>query len=142
MSIWAQSEKFYNFWEFSLVEWSTQMILGTIKYLKNSIPFFFNNFIIDAICFFSSLSVRIIFGWVGTFSTKINYITPTRRKSTSHLDYSSLLWLGWIPWTTDTTTELLEYEIGSRRWNWKFWEKHFWNPNPDFLLHSSYSFWP
>ena len=33
-------------------------------------------------------------------------------------------------------------ELGSRRWNWKFREKHFWNPNPELLLHSSYSFWP
>ena len=33
-------------------------------------------------------------------------------------------------------------DLGSRRWNWKFREKHFWNPNPEFLLHSSYSFWP
>ena len=32
--------------------------------------------------------------------------------------------------------------IGSRRWNWKFREKYFWNPNPELLLHSSYSFWP
>ena len=31
--------------------------------------------------------------------------------------------------------------IGSRRWNWKFREKHFWNPNPELMLHSSYSFW-
>ena len=33
-------------------------------------------------------------------------------------------------------------KLGSRRWNWKFREKHFWNPNPELLLHSSYSFWP
>ena len=32
--------------------------------------------------------------------------------------------------------------LGSRRWNCKFREKHFWNPNPELLLHSSYSFWP
>ena len=32
-------------------------------------------------------------------------------------------------------------QLGSRRWNWKFREKHFWNPNPELLLHSSYSFW-
>ena len=32
-------------------------------------------------------------------------------------------------------------KLGSRRWNWKFREKHFWIPNPEFLLHSSYSFW-
>ena len=32
--------------------------------------------------------------------------------------------------------------VGSRRWNWKFRERHFWNPNPELLLHSSYSFWP
>ena len=25
--------------------------------------------------------------------------------------------------------------LGSRRWNWKFREKHFWNPNPELLLH-------
>ena len=29
--------------------------------------------------------------------------------------------------------------VGSRRWNCKFREKHFWNPNPELLLHSSYS---
>ena len=34
------------------------------------------------------------------------------------------------------------FAIGSRRWNWKFREKHFWNPNPELLLHSSYSLWP
>ena len=34
------------------------------------------------------------------------------------------------------------HEIGSRRWNWKFQEKHFKDPNPELLLHSSYSFWP
>ena len=32
--------------------------------------------------------------------------------------------------------------LGSRRWNWKCREKHFWNPKPELLLHSSYSFWP
>ena len=32
--------------------------------------------------------------------------------------------------------------VGSRRWNWKSRKKHFWNPNSEFLLHSSYSFWP
>ena len=32
--------------------------------------------------------------------------------------------------------------LGSRRWNWKFRKKHFRNPNPELLLHSSYSFWP
>ena len=32
--------------------------------------------------------------------------------------------------------------LGSRWWNWKFREKHFWNPNPELLLHSSYGFWP
>ena len=32
--------------------------------------------------------------------------------------------------------------LRSRRWNWKFWKKHFWNPNPELLLNSSYSFWP
>ena len=37
---------------------------------------------------------------------------------------------------------LLRSEIGSRRRNWKFREKHFWNPNSELLLHSSYSFWP
>ena len=31
--------------------------------------------------------------------------------------------------------------IGSRRWNWKFREKHFLNPKPELLLHSRYSFW-
>ena len=31
--------------------------------------------------------------------------------------------------------------LGSRRWNWKFREFFFLNPNPDFLLHSSYSSW-
>ena len=35
-----------------------------------------------------------------------------------------------------------EYPVRSRRWNWKFRKRHFWNPNPEFLLHSSYSFWP
>ena len=30
--------------------------------------------------------------------------------------------------------------LGSRRWNWKFREKHFWNPNPELLSLSSYSF--
>ena len=34
------------------------------------------------------------------------------------------------------------YSVVSRRWNWKFREKHFWNPNPELLLHSSYSFLP
>ena len=34
------------------------------------------------------------------------------------------------------------FGIGSRRWNWKFRENHFWNPNPELLLHSSYSSWP
>ena len=34
------------------------------------------------------------------------------------------------------------FAIGSRRWNWKFREKHFWNPNPELLLHSSYSLRP
>ena len=34
----------------------------------------------------------------------------------------------------------LAHELGSRRWNWKFRERHFWNPNPELLLHSSYSF--
>ena len=34
------------------------------------------------------------------------------------------------------------FAVGSRRWNWKYREKHFWNPNPELLLHSSYSFWP
>ena len=24
----------------------------------------------------------------------------------------------------------------------QYWEKYFWNPNPELLLHSSYSFWP
>ena len=28
---------------------------------------------------------------------------------------------------------------GSRRWNRKFWDKHFENPNPELLLHSSNS---
>ena len=32
--------------------------------------------------------------------------------------------------------------VGSRQWNWKFRKMHFWNPNPEHLLHSSYSFWP
>ena len=32
--------------------------------------------------------------------------------------------------------------VGSRRWNWKFWGNHFWNPNLELLLHSNYSFWP
>ena len=32
--------------------------------------------------------------------------------------------------------------LGSRRWNWKFREKHFWNPNLELLLHSTYSCWP
>ena len=32
----------------------------------------------------------------------------------------------------------LAHELGSRRWNWKFREKNFWNPNPELLLHSSY----
>ena len=32
-------------------------------------------------------------------------------------------------------------KIGSRRWNWEFRESFFLNPNPDFLFHSSYSFW-
>ena len=32
--------------------------------------------------------------------------------------------------------------LGSRPWNWKFQEKHFKDPNPELLLHSSYSFWP
>ena len=32
--------------------------------------------------------------------------------------------------------------LGSRRWNWKFQEKHFWNPNPELLFHSNHSFWP
>ena len=39
-------------------------------------------------------------------------------------------------------SSFFEPMIGSRRWNWKFREKHFWNPNPELLLHSSYSFWP
>ena len=34
------------------------------------------------------------------------------------------------------------WKLGSRRWNWKFQEKYFWNPNPELLLHSSYIFWP
>ena len=29
-------------------------------------------------------------------------------------------------------------ELGSRRWNWKFREKQFWNPKSELLLHSSY----
>ena len=32
-------------------------------------------------------------------------------------------------------------KLGSRRWNWKFREEHFWNPNLEFLLHSSYRCW-
>ena len=32
--------------------------------------------------------------------------------------------------------------LGSWRWNWKFREKYFWNPDDELLLHSSYSFWP
>ena len=42
---------------------------------------------------------------------------------------------------TDLTFTNFMLCIGSRRWNWKFREKHFWNPNPELLLHSSYSFW-
>ena len=38
--------------------------------------------------------------------------------------------------------KLFKVILGSRRWNWKFREKHFWNPNSELLLHSSYSFWP
>ena len=41
-----------------------------------------------------------------------------------------------------TRSRIIGFGLGCRRWNWKFREKHFWNPNPEFLLHSSYSFWP
>ena len=39
--------------------------------------------------------------------------------------------------TSDTRVRSWE----SRRWNWKFRKKHFWIPNPEVLLHLSYSFW-
>ena len=39
------------------------------------------------------------------------------------------------------TFQLLIFSLalGSRRWNWKFRGKHFWNPNPKLLLYSSYN---
>ena len=33
--------------------------------------------------------------------------------------------------------QLTVYKLGSRRWNWKFREKHFWNPNLELLLQST-----
>ena len=34
------------------------------------------------------------------------------------------------------------FDVGSRRWNWKFREKHFWNPNPELLLQFSKMLFP
>ena len=35
----------------------------------------------------------------------------------------------------------IRFALGSRRWSWKFREKHFGNPNPELRWHSSYSCW-
>ena len=40
----------------------------------------------------------------------------------------------------DRRLRVLLFGLGSRRWNWKFRGKYFWNPDDELLLHSSYSF--
>ena len=45
-------------------------------------------------------------------------------------------------YTNDVTIWSREWWLGSRRWHWKFREKHFWNANLELLLNSSYIFWP
>ena len=68
---------------------------------------------------------------------------------TSNIWYFSIsiiiFWSCWPsiagPFKSHASFSLNNHDLGSRRWNWKFRE-NFFNPNPDFLLHSSYSFWP
>ena len=61
-----------------------------------------------------------------------NYL-QFKKPKLAYLEMTKLTWK-----LTQNKTSLL----GSRRWNWKFREKHFLNLNPELLLHSSYSFWP
>ena len=96
--------------------WSKhRQILDTIKNIWNLIQVGFHTFHRAlAACRFVSLMVSSIgmnFTFTNFFNFKTEFVTGSR--------------------TLNRFIITGHFRVGSRRWNWKFREKHFWNPNPE-----------